>query len=113
LPMQFDLSEIVKVGHRIFLNDGLIELLVTEIHGKRIVTVAKNNGWLTSYKGVNIPDTHFTKEIFTRKDKEDLDFALAHHVEYVALSFIQSPEDVIAVRKLIDEQKKSTRICVK
>ncbi|HRN95832.1 MAG TPA: pyruvate kinase [Candidatus Levybacteria bacterium] len=113
LPMQFDLSEMVKVGQRIFLNDGLVELEITEIHGKRIVTVAKNNGWVSSHKGVNIPDTHFTKNVFTKKDIEDLEFALSQNVEYVALSFIQSPEDVTHVRNIISDKKKPTKICVK
>lgn len=113
LPIQFDLSEMIEVGHRIFLNDGLIELEVTEIHGKRIITVARNSGWISSHKGVNIPDTHFTKNIFTKKDEEDLNFVLEHDVEYIALSFIQTPEDVIHVRKLIEKKEKQARICVK
>lgn len=113
LPMQFDLSEMVKVGQRIFLNDGLVELTVTEIHGKRIVTVANNNGWVSSHKGVNIPDTYFTKDVFTTKDREDLEFALSQDVDYIALSFIQSPGDVTTVKKIISEKKKPTKICVK
>lgn len=113
LPMQFDLSGMVKVGQRIFLNDGLVELTVTKIDGKDIVTIAQNTGWTSSHKGVNIPDTHFTKNIFTDKDREDLEFALAHQFEYVALSFVQTPDDVTHVKNLIDKAKKNTKVIVK
>jgi pyruvate kinase len=113
LPMQFDLSGMVKPGQRIFLNDGLVELVVNEIKNKDIITTAKNAGWVSSHKGVNIPDTHFTKNIFTPKDAEDLRFAIENNVEYIALSFVQTPGDVLHVRKYIDDAKSSTKIIVK
>lgn len=113
LPLQFDLSEMVKKNHRIFINDGLVELKVTEIHGKRIIAIANNDGWVDSHKGINIPDTHFTKDVFTQKDKLDLSFAIEHDIEYVALSFVQSPQDVLAVREFIEKRKSDMKICVK
>lgn len=113
LPLQFDLSEMVKKGHRIFVNDGLVELEVTEIHGERIITIAKNDGWVTSHKGINIPDTHFTKDVFTKKDRQDIEFSLDQQVEYIALSFVQSPEDVQEVKEFIKKRESNTKICVK
>ncbi len=113
IPLQFDLSEMIKKGHRIFINDGLVELEVTEIHGKRIVTIAKNDGWIDSHKGINIPDTHFTKDVFTKKDREDLNFAIEQNLEYAALSFVQSPDDVLQVRDFIKERNSDMKICVK
>ncbi len=113
LPLQFDLSEMVKKGHRIFMNDGLVELEVTEIHGKRIITIAKNDGWIDSHKGINIPDTHFTKDVFTKKDHEDIKFSLSQDVEYIALSFVQTPDDVLEIKEFIEKHRSNTKICVK
>jgi pyruvate kinase len=112
-PMQVDISEMVEVGHRIFLNDGLVELEVEEVQGKRIRTIAKNSGWTSSNKGVNIPDTHFTKNVFTQKDWEDLEFSVQQNVEYVALSFVQTPDDVTQVRNFLKEKNSYTKIIVK
>lgn len=113
IPLQFDLSEMIKKDHRMFINDGLVELEVTEVHGKRILAVVKNDGWIDSYKGINIPDTHFTKDIFTRKDREDLDLAIKQNLEYVALSFVQTPEDVLNVKEYLKSKKSDMKICVK
>src|SRR5258708_3939301 len=75
LPMQFDLSPFIKKGQRVFLNDGLVELRVQSVEGKSIKTQALNSGWVSSHKGVNIPDTRLKDYVFTPKDKEDAEFA--------------------------------------
>ncbi len=113
LPLQFDLTQMVKKGHRIFINDGLVELEVTDIQGKDIITIARTSGWVSSHKGVNIPDTHFSQEIFTEKDREDLEFALERNIEYIALSFVQTPDDLQKVRTFIKARDGATKIIVK
>ena len=113
LPMQFDLSPFVKKGQRIFLNDGLVELIVEEVRGKNIKTKAQNSGWVSSHKGVNIPDTRLKDYVFTTKDHDDAEFALKAGVEYLAVSFIQTPEDMDAALKLIKKINFRTKIVVK
>lgn len=113
LPMQFDLAPFVQNSQRIFLNDGLVALKVNSVEGKSITTTALNDGWVSSNKGVNVPDTILTGAAFTPKDKADAEFALEENVDYLALSFVQTPADVIHVRKMIEKAGKKTKIIVK
>jgi pyruvate kinase len=113
LPMQFDLSPFVKKGQRIFLNDALVEVIVTGISGKTIETKAQNDGWVSSHKGVNIPDTHLKGQVFTQKDREDTEFALSQEVDYVAVSFIQNADDLLPVKQLLNKHKSLAKIIVK
>lgn len=113
LPMQFDLSPVVKKGHRIFLNDGLIELSVVETKGKVIKTKALNSGVISSNKGVNIPDSIIGEGVFTQKDYQDAVFALEEGVDFLALSFIQTPKDLDPALKLIKKHNSKTRLIVK
>lgn len=113
LPMQFDISPFVKKGERVFLNDGLVELKVTGTDDKTIKTVAQNDGWVTSNKGVNIPDTHLKGAAFTNKDREDAEFAIKHNVDYIALSFVQTAGDVKVLRDIINKNKSRARIISK
>lgn len=101
LPMQFDLSPYVKKGHRIYLNDGLVELKVLEVAGKTIKAQAQNKGTVSSNKGVNVPDTLLKEAAFTQKDYEDAVFALKENVDYLALSFVQRVEDLKIPQQLI------------
>lgn len=112
-PIQFDLSDMVQEGQRIFLNDGLVELVVQKIEGKRIVCDAMNEGWVSSHKGVNIPDTHFSQDVFTEKDHKDVVFAIESGVEYFALSFIQSADEVVRIKKFIKQNEGKQKVCVK
>lgn len=113
LPMQFDLAPFVKKDQRIFLNDGLVALNVKEVSGKSITTTALNDGWVSSNKGVNVPDTILTGASFTPKDKADAEFALQENVDYIALSFVQTANDVTSVRKMIEKSGKKIKIIVK
>ncbi len=113
LPMQFDISPFVKKGERVFLNDGLVELKVTGTDDKTIKTIAQNDGWVTSNKGVNIPDTHLKGAAFTNKDREDAEFAIKHNVDYLALSFVQTAGDVKVLRDIINKNKSRARIISK
>jgi pyruvate kinase len=113
LPMQFDLSPFVHKNHRIFLNDGLVQLKITSINGKVITTRALNSGVVSSHKGVNIPDTNLKGASFTEKDREDAEFALAAGVEFINLSFVQSASDIKKLRDMIKKANSKTQILVK
>ena len=113
LPMQFDLSPFVKKGQRIYLNDGLVEVKVTEVKGKVVVAQATNSGVVSSNKGVNIPDTHLKGAAFTEKDYNDCEFALKEEVDLIALSFIQTVDDLKMAKELIKKYKSRAKIVVK
>lgn len=113
LPLQFDLTPFVKKGQRIFLNDGLVELTITSANNDTITTEALNSGWISSKKGVNVPDTNLRAAAFTEKDKDDAIFALSQDVDYLALSFVQSLEHINMARDLIKKHHKTARIVVK
>lgn len=113
LPIQFDLSPYVKKGDRLFLNDGLIAVEIIDVKGKTLVGKALNSGVVSSNKGVNVPDTNLGGASFTKKDHEDAIFALKAGVDYIALSFVQTVEDIKPVRKLIAEYNPKVKIIVK
>ena len=113
LPMQFDLSPFIEVDQRIYLNDGLVELRVLSVEGRTVKTIAENDGWVSSNKGVNVPDTDLRGNAFTEKDEKDAIFALKEGVDYLALSFVQSVEDMKRARELIAEYNPKIKIIVK
>ena len=104
LPVQFDtLPRLLKPGEHILLDDGLLELEVlstgeTEIHCRVIV-----GGLLKSNKGLNLPHTFLDVPAITDKDRDDLAFALAHQVDWIALSFVRRAEDVTELKQLVRE----------
>lgn len=98
-----NLYQDVVVGTRILLDDGLIELHVTEIKGKDIVCKIINGGKLGNRKGVNIPGAHLKLPALKEKDIQDLKDGARVGFDYVAASFVRNKDDVLAVRKVLDE----------
>lgn len=113
LPTQLDLSDVVEKNERVLLNDGLIELSVLKIEGDKIYTIAKNSGSVSSQKGINIPDSTYGKEVHTDKDKKDLAFALEQKVDFVALSFVRTGEDIKHIRSHISAAQSHCKILAK
>jgi len=117
LPLDVpNLARGVKPGSRILLDDGHLELQVKEINGETVVTKVVIGGVLTSHKGVNLPGAHLGIPSFTEKDREDLEFGLTHDVDYVAISFVETAQDVEIVReamKEIDPERANTPIIAK
>lgn len=91
----------VKPGDKLLLNDGNIELKVVECKKNRAKTKVVVGGELSDHKGVNIPNVKLPISAITKKDKEDLEFALKLGVDWVCLSFVQSVDDVKEAKKLI------------
>ncbi len=92
------LPDAVKPGETILLNDGAIELAVETISAGAVHTRVRIGGFLGSHKGVNIPGRTLAVEAFTAKDREDAGFALQQELDWLALSFVRSPEDLRGVR---------------
>ena len=88
-------------GARLLLDDGKMVLRVTEAGAARLVTEVVVGGRLSNNKGLNVPDVVVPLAALTPKDRTDLDFALDHGADWIALSFVQRPEDVAEARALI------------
>lgn len=114
LPMQFDFSGLVKKGDSLLLRDGTVQTEVLASK-KGVVTVeVKNSGKVSTNHGINLPDTVFdSKSILTSKDLKDLEFVYKNDVDYVALSFVQTAEDIEHLRKLLEQHKSRARIISK
>ena len=91
----------VEPEARILLSDGLIELKVTAIEGDDVECEVVNGGTLAEHQGINLPGAALTVPSLTEKDRADLEFGLKHGVDLVALSFVRSAADVLAVKDLI------------
>ncbi len=98
-----ELYKDVSVGTKILLDDALIELEVKEIKGKDVVCEVMNDGNLGSRKSVNIPGIHLNLPALKEKDIQDLVDGARVGFDYVAASFVRNKEDVLAVRKVLDE----------
>jgi len=86
---------------RLLLDDGKLVLRVRSVRHDRIETQVEVGGPLSNNKGLNVPDVLVPMAALTEKDRTDLSFALEHHVDWIALSFVQRPEDVADARRLI------------
>lgn len=98
-----DLHKDIIAGHRILLDEGLIELKVLKVTGRDIFCTVIVGGLLTSHKGVNLPDTSVSLPPLTEKDKEDLRFAVEQGVDWVALSFVSRASEIYDLRYLIHD----------
>lgn len=91
----------LEEGSRLLLDDGKLVLRVVEHSHDRIETVVEVGGALSNNKGLNVPDVVVPLAALTEKDRSDLAFALDQGIDWVALSFVQRPEDVAEARRLI------------
>ncbi len=101
---------------RVLLDDGRLELQVIEVKTDSVEAKVTLGGKLTSHKGVNLPGAEILIPGFTEKDREDLVFGLQEEVDYVAISFVRSAEDIKIVRKAISEinpARSDTRLIAK
>jgi pyruvate kinase len=103
----------VKAGNRILLSDGLIELKVRAVRKPEVICEVVNGGALGENKGINLPGVKLRVPALTPKDKSDLRFALAHGADYIAVSFVRRPEDVVVAKQMIARAKKETPVIAK
>ena len=90
----------IKPGHALLIDDGKVKLTVTEADSRRIVTKVVVGGKLSDRKGVSLPDTTIPFSALVDKDRSDLEAALNAGIDWVALSFIQRPEDIAEAKKI-------------
>jgi len=97
------LADDVRAGDRILIDDGNVQLDVTGVTGSRVRTRVVVGGKVSNHKGINLPGVAVSAPALTGKDESDLRWALATGVDIVAMSFVRSPEDVSAARKIMSE----------
>lgn len=95
-----EILEAVEAGHRLLIDDGKLALVAESSDGKSITCRVVSGTKISDKKGVSLPDTTLGVGALTEKDRRDLDAVLQEEVDWVALSFIQRPEDLAEVRKI-------------
>ncbi len=114
IPVDYPrLAEEVRPGERVLLADGAIELQIAEVRGREILCRVVHGGLLGERKGVNLPGSTLSLPSVTEKDRDDLQFALARQVDFVALSFVREPKDLRLARNLIAWAGASTPLIAK
>jgi pyruvate kinase len=93
-----------KPGDNIYIDDGLIKLLVVTKDTKSLYCVVLEGGVLKPKKGINLPGMELSLPSLSKKDYEDLDFALTHRVDFIALSFVRKSSDIIELRNYLTEK---------
>jgi pyruvate kinase len=96
-----ELANDVKVGDRVLINDGLLDLVVLDVRAPRVVARVVHGGPMTSHKGINLPGVLVSAPSITEKDRADIVFAVAQEVDYLALSFVRRAKDIEGLRRLI------------
>ena len=96
-----DVIKSLNVGDRILLNDGKIEMTVDSVAPGKVVATVVRGDEIWSRRGFNLPDTEIDTSAMTDKDRMDLEYAITKNPDWVAISFVQRPEDVAEVRDFI------------
>jgi len=115
LPIQYEnLFKEIKVGSRVFVNDGLFELKVREVKKPLSLMVCEviRGGTIFSFRGINVPGAKISASAMTKKDREDLKFGLKEGIDWVALSFVKDGRDVLNLKKLIKKYQPKSLVKV-
>lgn len=113
IPTQHDLSQHVKRGERLYLYDGKLRTTVISVKDGVVHVEAGNNGILIKRKGINLPDTNFEGDIITAKDRKDIAYGSSKDIDWVALSFVQSAQDVEHLRTILKGYGSKAKIIAK
>lgn len=100
---QSSIIDLLKVDDLVYLYDGYIRTQVVEKHDDFVVIEVKNGGKLSSNKGVNFPNTSIGIDVLTPKDKKDMQWGVENDVDFMAISFVQNANDMIAAREIVSK----------
>jgi pyruvate kinase len=107
------LADVAAPGQEILVADGAVRTRVTDVHGARVETRVEVGGLVSAGKGMNLPGIQLPIPSMTEKDAADLAFALEHGVDYIALSFVRTADDVEGLRARIDAAGSRARVIAK
>ncbi len=107
------IAQDVKVGDPILIDDGNLELKVDSTDGKTVTCTIIFGGMLKSRKGINLPLTDVSEPSLTAKDREDLMFGISQDVDWIALSFVRTAQDIIELKDIIKSKGKDIKVIAK
>ncbi|MBP6218825.1 MAG: pyruvate kinase [Oligoflexales bacterium] len=114
IPIDYpDLIQDVRAGETVMMDDGLLILNVENVSSKGVEVQVKDGGLLKSRKGVNFPNSRLSVRALTEKDNRDLLFGVTHKLDAVALSFVQSADDIMQCKKILQALGSDTPIIAK
>jgi pyruvate kinase len=113
IPTQYDLSKKIKRGERLYIFDGKVRTTVTSVKDGIVHVRAENDGLLIKRKGMNLPDTDFGGDIITAKDKKDITFGSTQDIDYVALSFVQTADDIAQLKRMLKNLGSKAKVIAK
>lgn len=114
IPVQYNIAEKAKVGEPIFIFDGKIRTKVIEKVSETAIKVkVENDGFIMSRKGLNLPETDFGGDVITEKDLYDITEGAKRDYDYVAMSFVQTAEDIDNVRQILLSNNSTARVIAK
>lgn len=108
-----NLKNDIGVGTTILIDDGLIEMNVEKIEGTDIVCRVVNGGFVSNHKGVNVPGAVLSMPYISQADYDDIIFGIEHGFDFIAASFARTKEDILEVRKILDERGSKIKIIAK
>jgi len=102
IPLDYaDLADVATTGMRVLLADGVFELKVIDVTGRGVRCRVIEGGVLNSRKGVNLPEVNLPLPSLTEKDKRDVEFGIAHEIDWFSMSFVRTAEDVRELKKFL------------
>ena len=103
----------VKAGTRILIDDGLIEMLVTNVTETEITCKVENGGVISDRKGINVPNVNLSMPYISEVDLADIIFGVEHGFDFIAASFVRTREDIQEVRKIVEDRGSKIKIIAK
>jgi len=108
-----DVLDQMSIGEYIYLYDGIIRAIVTSTAPENVTVEIENDGMLSSRKGVNFPNTRLGIDVLTEKDRKDMLWGIENSVDFMAISFVQHANDMIAAREIISSNGGSVQLFAK
>lgn len=106
-------TEVFEENSKVFINDGKIILEIKLVEKNRIKVEVTNGGILKSNKGINIPKAKIEFPSLTKKDKKDVNVAIENKLDYIALSFVRSADDLLAVKEIVEPEHSDCKFIAK
>lgn len=97
------ICEVMNKGDKIYLNNGLMVFEVTAVEGRNVITTVLEGGETSDHKSMYFPDKELKLEFLSERDKADILFGIEHDVDFIALSFVSTKEDLLSVRKFLKD----------